>query len=95
MYVDIFRYAALSKEDDHRSRAFGRGLSPHRGQGRTPSGFQKGRLSGHGSQELERERALASARWVSSAANILLTTVQCTNLRLNHLGGIGSSSIIN
>ncbi|XP_041377348.1 eukaryotic translation initiation factor 4 gamma 1-like [Gigantopelta aegis] len=59
-------YAALSKEDDHRSRAFGRGSSPHRGQGRMPGSFQKGRLGGHGSQELERERAIASARTIVS-----------------------------
>ncbi|XP_041377951.1 eukaryotic translation initiation factor 4 gamma 3-like isoform X2 [Gigantopelta aegis] len=60
------RYVVLSKEIDHRSRAFGRGSSPHRGQGRTPGSFQKGQLGGHGSQELERERTIASARTIVS-----------------------------
>ncbi|XP_067659282.1 eukaryotic translation initiation factor 4 gamma 1-like [Haliotis asinina] len=64
------RFSALSREDDQRSRAFGRGVSPARGDGRnranTPGAYNRGKVINRPSQESERERAIASARSIVS-----------------------------
>lgn len=64
MLVFFFRFSALSKPDDDSSRRYG-GSSPARGEGRGRGGFGRPPgINARHSQEAEREKAVAAAKYV-------------------------------